>query len=336
MCDKIDTSKLRQNNLQLIRDCLLEADTATKQDISSETGLSLATCTVLLNELIENKEVTELAHDLPNGGRPARRVRLNAEFKHLLMLYLEKAECGQKINWRTVNLKNTITSCGELCFDNIDISEVEKAVADIICEDGQIKAIGIGIPGIVLDGRIALCDIKSLIGVNVIDRLERKFKMRVIIGNDMNFIAYGSFKKRRFPPNISVTCIVWSKNDFAGSGSVVNGKILEGFSNFAGEISYLPYHMTREEQLKKLNNPDEFIGVAVQGIVGIAAILNPKLVIITGDVAACHTKSEYIEECKKYLPTEHIPQLEIVEEPREEYFNGLYNAAMEKIIYIRK
>lgn len=84
------TSRLKALNQQAILRFLLRFEGATKSGIAQATGLSVAACTALLDEMIADGRVRELEHAAPRGGRPARRFALDAEREHLLALRCER------------------------------------------------------------------------------------------------------------------------------------------------------------------------------------------------------------------------------------------------------
>ena len=78
---------LKQNNLAALRSALYHTDFATKKELAEQCRLSLAACTALLGEMIDDGQVLELAFAASNGGRPARRFSINPNFAHILCLY---------------------------------------------------------------------------------------------------------------------------------------------------------------------------------------------------------------------------------------------------------
>ena len=78
---------LKQNNLAALRSALYHTDFAIKKELAEQCRLSLAACTALLGEMIDDGQVLELAFAASNGGRPARRFSINPNYAHILCLY---------------------------------------------------------------------------------------------------------------------------------------------------------------------------------------------------------------------------------------------------------
>ena len=78
---------LKQNNLAALRSALYHTDFATKKELAEQCRLSLAACTALLGEMIDDGQVLELAFAASNGGRPARRFPSTELRAHFVPLY---------------------------------------------------------------------------------------------------------------------------------------------------------------------------------------------------------------------------------------------------------
>lgn len=65
----IDTSDVRKMNMNAIRSVMWRGGEHTKQSIAADTGLSVATCNTLLNELERNNEVFSQKFQLNGVGR---------------------------------------------------------------------------------------------------------------------------------------------------------------------------------------------------------------------------------------------------------------------------
>ena len=85
---KNNTKMVRKINSDVIRKVLRKNEELTKAEISSLTGLSIATCGNLLKLMVESGEVIEGELEQSTGGRPARRYRYNVEKNLLLCLYV--------------------------------------------------------------------------------------------------------------------------------------------------------------------------------------------------------------------------------------------------------
>lgn len=96
------------------------------------------------------------------------------------------------------------------------------------------------------------------------------------IKNDMNCCAQGYHLNHPIYKNISYLFLM--KDGGPGCGSIVNGQLLEGKSQIAGEIIYLPFLEFFEK-----GRVDYSMENVAKTIACLVSILNPEKILITGD-----------------------------------------------------
>jgi len=219
--------------------------------------------------------------------------------------------------------------------------ELDKITSDIIVEFHEkifqkfnnIKAIGIGIPGVIQNGTIAFCDIKELEGVNLGKLLSDKFDGTIIVENDMNFVSYGIYKKTNCKDDIAA--IYFPSHAYIGCGFVVNGRVLKGHTLFAGEISYIAdaYGIKREEQRIALRHKNQFREIVSKLMIAIITTINPAKVFMTGEFIEEEDVQEVIEWCAGIVDRGHIPAVEITRDITPRYIDGLIHTALDSLKY---
>lgn len=80
---------MKKLNEELVRQTLKMMKQGTKSMVSKETGLSIATCANLLNELSVKGEALEQGMQESNGGRPAKLYRHNENFSYIACIIIE-------------------------------------------------------------------------------------------------------------------------------------------------------------------------------------------------------------------------------------------------------
>lgn len=329
-----NTAQIKQYNIDLIRKYLSTGITCTKKEISAETGLSLATCSVLLSEMIEKKQVCELEFAAPKGGRPARKLSLNADYQHIMCMYMENNAPIPGIRMRVFNLT------GQVLYEKFLVSPgggiaagtVRTLVSDTLAAFPKIKNLSIGIPGYCnKQNVIEHCNFEGLVGIDLKSLIEDEFGISVIIGNDMYFTSYGFYVLSDHPKPFSLTVSLWPDSKMAGAGSVIDGKALLGSTRFAGEISNLPYggnYASQREMFKSQNDMTSLMGTY---LVSNIAILDPDIIYITGNATKNINHEALRNWCLNYIPENHIPEINFQTDIEEEYMRGLFEIACEQI-----
>ncbi|MBU5671735.1 ROK family protein [Paenibacillus brevis] len=328
-----NTRQVKKINVELVKNTLKAIGTGTKASIAGSTGLSVATCGTILNELVESGEVLETEFEESSGGRPARQYMFNADYAYVLCLLVKTESGAHSISYAIVNLMGEMVEEEVRSLPPIDRSRIDLIIGELIQKYDNIKAIGIGIPGVAHHGVIGICDVAALAGLALGPWLEEKYGIDVIIENDMNLAVYGFYNLQDVEEDKTVAVVTFPNNHFPGAGFIVNGRMVTGHTHFAGEVSYLPFGMTREEQLAKWHEQEHFMTNAVQVLASIIAIMNPVSIAVTGELTHPSMLEPLTESCMKYIPKEHMPLLTIKNDIHHEYLTGIITLALESLTY---
>ncbi|SFD78331.1 ROK family protein [Paenibacillus catalpae] len=328
-----NTVHVKKMNVELVKNTLKAQSICTKASIANLTKLSVATCGTILNELLVNGEIIELEPDKTSGGRPAKQYKYNENFGCAICLLVRTEGGIHSITYSIVNLiGNTIHEASiELPF--IDVDAVDQLIDGLISRNENVQAIGIGIPGVVHQGIIGVCDVPDLAGQALGPLMEEKYEIPVTIENDMNMTVYGFYHLQNFEEDKTFAVVTFPKNHFPGAGFIVDGRILTGNTTFGGEVSFLPFGITREEQLRQLHTEEGFVKLAVQTLASIIAIINPVAIAITGELPHESQLQQLYKGCLKDIPEEHMPELMVQNDILREYMKGMVTATLESLTY---
>lgn len=186
---------LKQNNLAALRSALYHTDFATKKELAEQCRLSLAACTALLGEMIDDGQVLELAFAASNGGRPARRFSINPNYAHILCLYTANNDVERSgIALRVCDLKGNSLQEKFCPLNDILPEDLTLFITQMVQADPLIRAVGIGIFGVTdREGAIESLAFPALNGFNPKKVLEEQLGITVITENDMHFTSYGFY-----------------------------------------------------------------------------------------------------------------------------------------------
>ncbi|NLX64929.1 MAG: ROK family protein [Clostridiaceae bacterium] len=325
----MNTSKVKQLNTNLIRTVLKDKPGKTKADIAVATGLSQATCNTILNELVLTGEVLVLEEEAFSGGRPAKRFMYNGDYGTVICLYADNDSNRPTVSYAVVNLLGVIKEEKTFYKTSIDYFTIEELIGNLISKYKNVKAAAIGIPGVVIQGRIiSTCDIKGLSDCPLSEKLQEKFDIPVTLENDMNVIALGYYQGKDHTGKTSVVVLSFIKDNCPGAGIIVDGYIVRGHTNFAGEISYLPFGNKAEN----LKDRKEIIDKITKTICSITAVINPETILITGTSVTEDMMNDIRENCLNFVPELHIPNIVYQADTHEYYINGLMTMAFDSLI----
>lgn len=325
--------RMKQINVELIKAALKALPYGTKSTIASATGLSVATCGNILKELLASGEVIETELEQPNGGRPARRFAYNTNYSYIACLYVSTEGGSHSITYAVANTIGEVIEEQSRKRDIIHYDAIDDLIGELTEKYENIKGIGIGIPGVVRQGVIGVCDFKELAGVPLGGRLKEKYGLEINVENDMNAAVYGFYQKQQYEEDKTVAYVILLKDNPPGSGIMADGHILKGNTNFAGEVSFLPFGMSRDDQLDCWNSDTGFIPLAIQTIASLIAVINPETIALTGELITPAKLDAIYNRCLDVIPEEHMPRLMYREKVHDDYMNGLISITLESLTY---
>ncbi|WP_238528288.1 ROK family protein [Acetonema longum] len=327
--------RVKQVNVELVKTALKALKIGTKSTIANATGLSVATCGNILNELLGRGEVIETDLEESSGGRPAKRFIYNANYAYIACIYVSNEGGTYRVVYAIANLTGEIIERNSSEAESINYEAIDKLIENLTGKYANIKAVGIGIPGIVHKGLIGAGDIEELVDIPLAARLKAKYNLQITVENDVNLTAYGFCQKQRYEEDKTVAVVMFPEGNCSGAGIVIDGRIIRGNTSFAGEVSYLPLNYSQEEQIRQTKNPDVFFSLMVKTIISIIAVINPAIIAVTGGLTRLDTRLDTMEgiarSCEAIIPREHMPQIIIKENMQEDCIHGLISITLESM-----
>lgn len=325
-----NSMQLKQINVDLVKSVLKKEKHHTKTTIASSTGLSVATCGNILKELVATGEVQEVDLCPSTGGRPARRFVYNKDFAYVAILYARREGFYHTITCVVSNLLGEEIYSNTMEHDDIGFHTFDQTIAMLLKLYPNIKVLGIGVPGVVRDGHVDMCDFKKLSHTPMADHLVNKFGLKVMIENDVNSTALGFYHKHHYAMDESIAYLYYPIDDNPGAGIMINGRILPGQSHFAGEVSFLPLGL--EVDYNKIQSDRELLSSTVtKTIQAINCVINPKSVILSGYCFLDDILESIQTQISQMSPSPHVPEIIHDLHMHESYVCGLTTMALEQL-----
>lgn len=309
--------RLKEMNLQKIKDYFYREKKANKNSLSESTGISKTTCTTLLKELVEEGFIYQDSDYDSTGGRPSKGYRLNPDYQHNCLIYLKQGEPHQiEIQVRDFAGDRKISLSQKA--ERSCIEELYNLLDEIFQKDSKITVAAVSLPGVInRQYDVLSCDIWELEGKNLNTLIGKKYGVTVIAENDVNLAAIGYHTRED-----SLAFLYQPRVGYSGCGIVLNHQLYRGNTLFAGEIGYLSGCAFIEPE-----DFDTAQNLIVQQLTALICVLNPAEIVI----CSCYDFDEkmLIESLSDTLISEHLPGLQIVPELENYIFNGLMEAAVD-------
>jgi predicted NBD/HSP70 family sugar kinase len=236
------------NKIKIIKN-LYSKGANTASEICSEVGISLPTVNALLNDLISNGEVIKQGRAESQGGRKPDLYRLAPDAFYVLSVDISKFNmsialysCNHVVvtpkETHRINLDNEKETFEEIC------QLIESYLVKTGIPSEKIIAIGFSMPGL-MDSVGGVNYTYLRFGKNtLLENLEARFSKKIFLENDARAMTLAEFKfaTDHHYKNVLGLFIGWG----IGLGIIIDGKLYQGASGFAGEFSHSPIFESRD------------------------------------------------------------------------------------------
>ncbi len=271
-----DQATVRRLNLALLMRSLADGGPRPRARLAHDTGLTKATVSSLVTELIDRGLVMEGNIDRGGLGRPGRTVELDPTWVRFLGIEVQV----DYIAGMVLDLRGRV-----LCRRRIARSMAELGparalgiVADVArllveetgCTVEQVQSLHIALPGLVdADaGMLSFAPNLHWRDVDIVHTLMGRLQWadtRITVDNDANMGAMAHYAVGQVAGASNLLYLAGAVG--VGAGMIVDGHIVRGADGFAGEVG----HMT-------IGAPDRLCGCGRRGCweteVGLAALLD--------------------------------------------------------------
>lgn len=324
-----NSADIRKENKKTIYRFMLDGGEAyTKQQVSMGTGLSVATCNTLLNDMQAQGII--IGGDKLSGevGRSSVLYQIREEHEFYLAIHFYVEQRKRFIETLVFSAVGKIVLRKKRVLEYADYWEIEKAIAQSIRQVPNIARIIVGTPSMEENGIIRHCDIPELENVPLKEKLENQFGIGILIENDMHHKAYGYYKRNGIQDEV-ITLGNFPEHVLPGTATIHKGTIIKGANSFAGMTGFLPYNISRGELLTMLE-PERCLPFIVQSISAIVVLLNPSLIVLTGSLINLDMIESIRTKCEESIPQEYMPKFKVVDSFDEFYFEGMYQLAVDR------
>ena len=310
----------RQENRKTIFHFMLDGKEYTKQQVSVGTGLSVATCNTLLNEMEAQGIVCGVSKKSGEVGRSSVLYQINDKHECYLAVHFYIVKKQRWVESIVFSVTGNVLAKNTKEYELVNYERIEDLIGALIQQYPHITQIVIGTPSIAQFGIIKYCDIPELEGVSMKEKLESKFAVPVSMENDMHFKEFGYYRKTQNENDV-ISLGYFPSHILPGTATIYKGNIIRGANCFAGMTGFLSYGVSKEEQLAMLE-PENCASFIATSICSIIVLLNPSIIVLTGDLINDSILTTIIETCGRDVPAEYMPQFEIVDNFDEYYYEG--------------
>lgn len=224
--------------------------------------------------------------------------------------------------------EGNLMDSGEIRQNELGVDGIFAAVDEAIAKGDAFDTIGISVPGTVKDGRLYFPD-RGFIGYDLEKAVHEKYEKRVFVFNDTNMVVTGIYWLEDHYRTI-VFYYLPENSITGGAGIVVNGHLVTGRNNIAGETSYLNDLIRFSDDPRKLRNTEK------GKVELIARVLLPLIVSVGPDAVYIRCDdmddSQRVKaELSQLIPEAYVPDVICLADVTEFMMTGLFLRCIWKI-----
>ena len=242
------TDSRRINRAEILRKIYFEGP-ISRLEVSQQIGISPATVTNIVNNLLEKKILMESGIRQSEGGRPSTLLTINPDYGYFLGI-----EVGE--TFIQVELFDILFNFCQKSFSSLNTPKISphqivlgmlQGIEDVInkskLSEKEIIGGGIGFPGLVdpIKGVSVFTPNWGWHNVSIASQLRERLSIPIYIDNGAKAMAIGEmlFGAGRGVNNITVLLV----GTGVGSGIITERTLFRGSSNNAGEFGHTTLNM---------------------------------------------------------------------------------------------
>lgn len=238
---KATRHQLKEQNRELVLKILLESSRISRAEIARVTGLSRATVSDMVAELINEGLIVEVGLGVSIGGKLPILLSVADDARFMIALDL----AYNHFRGAVVDLRGQIRQIISLPASGYDGEQAIEATFSIIDQLVRLPypsfvGIGVGAPGLVnsRDGIVVHAVNLNWRDLPLGPMLKERYGLPVVVQNDCQAAAMGEFIFGG-PRPASQNMVVVRVGQGIGAGIILDGKIFQGDGGGAGEIGHV-------------------------------------------------------------------------------------------------
>jgi predicted NBD/HSP70 family sugar kinase len=239
-------SSLRTMNKSLVLNVIRQHGPLSRAQVSQKTNITRATVSDIVSDLLEDDTIYEGDVERSSMGRKGILLHYNADLGYGIAVDLG----GSKISFALFNvnaelIERKVIPAYKVTTSDEFITLLMESIREFILESNRnlssLQVIGVGTPGIV-DNKSGIVregspNLPQWENLNLSDRIQQAFGVPVVLENDVRAALIGEIWKGKCQNLKNAVLITLSTG--IGSALLMDGNIIRGANNAAGEIGYM-------------------------------------------------------------------------------------------------
>jgi predicted NBD/HSP70 family sugar kinase len=227
---------IRDINTNLVLETIINNTAISRAAIAKHLGLTKATISAIVQELINRKLVIEIGSDDTSLGRKPILLSLHKKAGYVICIDMGVETISALVSdllGEDCSLKQIKTPKNTLNIINVLIDLIESMK---LPENTPYNLVGItlGIHGVIVNNQVSFAPYYNLSGIDIAEGLEQHFNTPVYLENEANLSVIGEKTFQYDYANIANISV----HSGIGVGIIVNHQLYTGYNGRAGEFGH--------------------------------------------------------------------------------------------------
>ena len=186
------------------------------------------------------------------------------------------------------------------------MDDIFNTIDTILALYPSITKIGFSSPGIIQENYIRLPVINGLNDLDI-GAIKAHYKQKIIFGNDVNTAITGYYYSMKQGNLVSL--LFYPQGLDCGVGTIIDGQLIKGHKNFAGEVKFLPHNIENVD-IHVNRTPEEIIEHLSKVMASMSCVIAPETIVVC--CRAVTDMKKLKESVMHYIPEEYMPTIELI------------------------
>lgn len=232
---------IRDMNSTLVLETILHSNAISRANIAKKLGLTKATISAIVTDLIEKHLVIEIGSDDTLYGRKPILLTFNQKAGYIISIDLGEKNCcailtdlsGEKKLLKQIITPPYSQNKGQKILDELYVL-IDSMLTQMTETPYGLVGISIGIHGVTKDNHIIFAPYYDIAGFDFATPLKQHYHVPIFLENEANLSVLGEYTFMFHYPNIANISI----HNGVGLGLILEHKLYKGYSGHAGEFGH--------------------------------------------------------------------------------------------------
>ena len=228
---------IRDINNNLVLETIIDKNPISRAALSKELGLTKATISTIVQDLIEKQLVIEIGSDNTDLGRKPILLTYNKQAGQALCIDIQPDFCNTMLSNLQADILRQdciVTPPNPEALPGVLIEYVRELLPTLTPSFYGLVGITLSVHGVTYDNEVKFAPYYDLSGIPLANQMEEQLGIPTYLENEANLSALGESSMVHANSNLASISI----HSGIGLGLIMNNHLVKGYKGYAGEVGH--------------------------------------------------------------------------------------------------